>query len=56
MYCCSVWDGISQTLDDKLQKLQNLAARRIIKSCYDASSGLLLDMDGIGFRLAEQNN
>ena len=46
MYCCSVWDGISQTLNDKLQKLQNLAARRIIKSSYDASSGLLLDMLG----------
>ena len=36
----------SQTLNDKLQKLQNLAARRIIKSSYDASSGLLLDMLG----------
>ena len=46
MYCCSVWDGNSQTLNDKLQKLQNLAARRIIKSSYDASSGLLLDMLG----------
>ena len=42
MYCCSVWDGLSQTL------LQNLAARRIIKSRYDASSGLLLNMLGRG--------
>ena len=46
MYCCSVWDGNSQTLNDKLQKLQNLAAGTIIKSSYDASSGLLLDMLG----------
>ena len=46
MYCCSVWDGNSQTLNDKLQKLQNLAARRIIKSSYDASSVLLLDRLG----------
>ena len=46
MYCCSVWDGLSQALNEKVQKLQNLAARRIIKSSYDASSGLLLDMLG----------
>ena len=46
MYCCSVWDGNSQTLNAKAQKLQNLAARRIIKSSYDASTGLLLDMLG----------
>ena len=46
MYCCSVWDGLSQALNEKVQKLQNLAARRIIRSSYDASSGLLLDMLG----------
>ena len=46
MYCCSVWDGLSQALNEKVQKLQNLAARRIIKSSYDANSGLLLDMLG----------
>lgn len=46
MYCCSVWDGLRQALNEKVQKLQNLAARRIIKSSYDASSGLLLDMLG----------
>ena len=56
MYCCSVWDGLSQALNEKVQKLQNLAARRIIKSSYDASSVLLwTGLDGIGFRLAEQN-
>ena len=44
MYC-SVWDGLSQTLNDKLQKLQYHVARVIItKSRYDASAGPLLDM------------
>ena len=45
-YCCSVWDGLSQTLNDKLQKLQNRVARVMIKSRYDASAGPLLDMLG----------
>ena len=26
-YCCSVWDGLGETLSSKLQKLQNRAAR-----------------------------
>ena len=37
-YCSSVWDGLNITLNDKLQKLQNRAARVITKSQYDASS------------------
>ena len=46
MYCC-VWDGLSQTLNDKLQKLQYRIARVIItKSRYDVSVGPLLDMLG----------
>ena len=46
MYC-SVWDGLSQSLNNKLQKLQYHAARVIItKSRYDASAGPLLDMLG----------
>ena len=45
MYC-SVWDGLSQTLNDKLQKLQYPVARVITKSRYDASAGPLLDMLG----------
>ena len=46
MYC-SVWDGLCQTLNNKLQKLQYPAARVIItKSRYDASAGPLLDMLG----------
>ena len=49
MYCCSVWDGLRQTLDDKLQKSPNRAARVITKSRYagpllDVSAGPLLDM------------
>jgi hypothetical protein len=37
-YCSSVWDGLNITLNDKLHKLQNRAARVITKSRYDASS------------------
>ena len=49
MYCCSVWDGLTQTF--KLQKLQNCAARVITKSRYDGSAGPLLDMLGWGSAL-----
>ena len=31
-YCSSVWDGLIITLDNKLQKLQNRAARVITES------------------------
>jgi len=33
-YCCTVWDGINNQLTEKLQKLQNGAARVITKSSY----------------------
>ena len=33
-YCCVVWDSIDLTLTDKLQKLQNRAARIITSSPY----------------------
>ena len=33
-YCCLVWDGINDTLKDKLQKLQNRAARIITGAPY----------------------
>ena len=33
-YCCPVWDGLSNELADKLQKLQNRAIRAITKSDY----------------------
>ena len=36
--CCSVWGCCGETLLDKLQKLQNRAARIVTNSCYHASS------------------
>ncbi|CAH3182739.1 unnamed protein product, partial [Porites lobata] len=39
-----VWDGLSDQLSDKLQKLQNRAARVILKANYGTSSSLLLDI------------
>ena len=33
-YCCLVWDSIDQTLTDKLQKIQNRAARIITSAPY----------------------
>ena len=41
-YCSSVWDCLSDYLSDKLQTLQNRAARVITKSSFDASSNHLL--------------
>ena len=57
MYCCSVWDGLSQTLNDKLQKLQNRAAR-IITNLGAMLMRVLFwtRLDGVGFRLVKQNN
>ena len=34
-YCSAVWDGLTQQLSEKLQKLQNRAIRVITKSTYD---------------------
>ena len=45
-YCSPVWDGMAQYLSDKLQKLQNRAARVITKTSYDTSSSYALDMLG----------
>ena len=45
-YYSAVWDGLTQQLSDKLQKLQNLAIRVITKSSYDASSRFLLNSLG----------
>ena len=42
-YCSLVWD-LSDQLSDKLQKLQNRAARVILKANYGTSSNLLLDI------------
>ena len=41
-YCSPVWDCLSGYLSDKLQKLQNRAARVTTKSPFDASSNHLL--------------
>ena len=40
-YCSPVWDGLIGCLSDKLQKLQNRAARVITQSPFDTSSNLL---------------
>ena len=45
-YCCTVWDGINNQLTEKLQKLQNRAARVITKSSYEVSSSPLLEALG----------
>ena len=41
-YCCIVWDNCSKTLADKLQKLQNRAARILTFSSYDANADVVL--------------
>ena len=40
-YCSPVWDGLSNELADKLQKLQNRAIRVITKSDYYSSATAL---------------
>ena len=42
-YCRFVWDGLSQQLSKKLQKLQNRAARAITVSSYNMNSSYLLN-------------
>ena len=42
-YCCSVWDGLGETLSCTLQKLQNQAARVTMMANYDSSARILLD-------------
>ncbi len=42
-YCCTVWDGLGETLSIKLQKLQDRAARVIMRSSYDTDASVLLD-------------
>ena len=45
-YCSAVWDGLTQQLSEKLQKLQNRGIRVITKSNYDTSSRFLLNSLG----------
>ena len=42
-YCASVWDGMGSELCEKLQKLQNRAARAITCSSYDIGTTSLLE-------------
>ena len=43
-YCCSVWDGLGETLSTKIQKLQNRAVRVITRSSYDTDASVLLNV------------
>ena len=57
-YCCPVWDGLSNELADKLQKLQNRAIRVITKSDYYSSATALrgkLGRDNLCTRRKKQN-
>ena len=52
-YCCPVWDGLGETLNCKLQKLQNRAVRIITRSSYDTNAGMFLDtlhLDNLSLR------
>ena len=56
-YCSAVWDGLTQLLREKLQKLQNRAIRVITKSSYDTKSRFLLNLrgwDNLSHRRANQ--
>ena len=41
-YCCSVSDGLGETLSTKIQKLQNRAVRVITRSSYDTNASAVL--------------
>ena len=45
-YCSVVWGHCNKTLSDKLQKLQNRAARILAFSSYDTNAGLLFERLG----------
>ena len=51
-YCSVVWDGLSQQLSEKLQKLQNRAARVITKSSYNLLNSL--NWDNLSVRRTKQ--
>ena len=56
-YCRVVWDVLSQQLSEKLQKLQNCAARVITKSSYNTNSSYLLNSlswDNLSVRRTKQ--
>jgi len=45
-YCSIVWGNCEKALSEKLQKLQNRAARILTSSSYDADAGYLLQQLG----------
>jgi hypothetical protein len=45
-YCCVVWDNCNKTLADKLQKLQNRAARVLTFFSYDTKADYLFEKLG----------
>ena len=45
-YCCTVWDNCNKTFAEKLQKLQNRAARVLTFSSYDTNADVLIDKLG----------
>ena len=51
-YCCSVWGCAGSTELNKLQKLQNVAARIITNSSFDTPSRPLIDQ--LGWKTIEQ--
>ena len=56
-YCSVVWDGSSQQLSEKLQKLQKRAARVITESSYNTNSSYLLNSlnwDNLSVRRTKQ--
>ena len=58
-YCCSVWDGLGETLRTKIQKPQNRAVRVITKSSYDTNASVLLNtlqLDNLYVRRTLQKN
>ena len=52
-YCCEVWDVIGKTLSDRLQKLQNRAAR-IIMNFKNESGQSLLARNSLGWITLEE--
>jgi hypothetical protein len=56
-YCSQVWDGLYDTLSQKLQKLQNRAARAVTMSNYEVRSKDLLarlEWDSLSIRRKKQ--
>ena len=43
-YCSVIWDSCGSTRADKLQKLQNLAARVLTSSSYDTNADYLFEI------------